>query len=211
MDRERRPETEFSQRLLTALTQVVVERGGPEPTGPPTPDTRAKILSRLRGARLGLSVSAVGTLTVVMILIVNAGGGGTSPAFAVEPNPEGMISVEIRSLDDAKGLEEALDAAGVPSAVNYLAAEMTCKEPRFRQVPWPGDARALTQAKAEPESPQLAVSGPLIFSINRDAVGPGQTLVITASAGPEGFFGHNEAEIAEGTVAPCEPVPVSSP
>ena len=221
MNRQRRPETDFSQRLRTELTQFVVERGRAESAVPPTPGTKARSFPRrLRGVRLGLSVSAIGGI-LVAILIFSAGGSHTSPAFAVEPKPEGIINVEIRSLDDAKGLEEALDAAGVPSSVNYLAAGMTCKEPRFRQVPTPGGVRALTQAKAEPESnpgkgpigaaPGLAVSGPLTYSISRDAVGPGQTLIITASAEPEGLFGNNAAEIAEGAVAPCEPVPVSTP
>jgi len=47
-------------------------------------------------------------------------------------------------------------------------------------------------------------------SISSDAVAPGQTLVITASASAEGLFGAGtDVEIAEGAVAPCEPVQAS--
>jgi hypothetical protein len=137
------------------------------------------------------------------VLALSAGGGAAA-AFAVEPQPEGLVSVEIRSLEDAKGLEEALDEAGIPASVNYLATGLACKEPRFRSVPWPGGDRALVSGPGSGE-------GPFVFSISPDAVGPGQTLVITASPSPEVLLGVSQVEIAEGAVAPCEPVPAPHP
>jgi hypothetical protein len=139
--------------------------------------------------------------------------------------PEGAISVEIRSLEDAKGLEATLAEAGIPASVDYMAAGTACKEPRFKSVPWPEGTRVIVGAKVTgtgPEGgPPFVVSAPLRFSVSRGAVGPDQTLVITASAGAqvpegfapeaEGFFGPgSQVKLAEGSVAPCEPIPAAT-
>ena len=63
-----------------------------------------------------------GRQVAVAALMVNAGGGDTPAAFAVEAQPEGMVSFEIRSLEDPKGLEKALASVGIPASVTYLAA-----------------------------------------------------------------------------------------
>lgn len=140
-------------------------------------------------------------ITVAAVaLIVSAGGGNTPTAFAVESQPEGEVTVEIRSLEDATGLEDALDEAGIRASVSYLAAGMACKEPRFRPVSGAENDHALISAP-------MNGNGPLAFSINRDAVGPGQTLVITAWPRPGVLLGGAQMKVAEGTVAPCEPVP----
>jgi hypothetical protein len=217
MNQQQGPETEFERRLGAELTAIVAGRGAEQAEARAT---TPRPLWRRTGPRIGLAGAAVAGVAVVA-LIVSAGGGDTPAAYAVEAQPEGMVSVEIRNLEDAKGLEQALEEVGIPASVNYLAAGMTCKEPRFRSVPWPERARAMTQAKINPGSehvevpngggPPFAVSGPLIYSISRDAVGPNQTLVFTASASASGLFEHNRVEIAEGTVAPCEPVPAPAP
>jgi hypothetical protein len=123
------PTTRFEDRLLGELRAVVAERGAAASaeaeasTG--TPAWRS-------GRRLAIAGAAV-TAAAAVGLIVSAGGGDTSAAYAVEPRPDGMVSVEIRGLEDAKGLEEALGEVGIPASVTYLAAGMECKEPRFRR------------------------------------------------------------------------------
>lgn len=76
---------------------------------------------------------------------------------------------------------------------------MACKEPRFQAVPWPSGDNAFVTGRGDGK-------GPLAFLISRGTVGPGQTLVITASPGPEVLLGATQVEIAEGAVEPCEPV-----
>ena len=128
------PTAGFEDRLLGELRALVAERGVAEAeasTG--TPAWR-------RAPRLALAGAAV-TATVAAALIVSAGGGDTSAAYAVEPQPEGMVSVEIRSLEDEKGLEEALGEVGIPASVTYLAAGTACKEPRFRPARTGGPRR----------------------------------------------------------------------
>lgn len=206
MNQQQRPETEFARRLRAELTTIVAERAAQ--AAQTTTNAATRSAWRRRDPRLALAGAAV-TALVVVALIVSASGSDTSAAFAVEAQPEGQVSVEIRSLEDAKGLEEALDEAGVPASVNYLATGMACKQPRFRPAPWPDGARAITMARVTGDGP-FAFSGPLHFSISDDAVEPGQTLVITASASADGLFSvGTKVEIAEGAVAPCEPVPVA--
>lgn len=190
------PGSDFEERLLAHLRAEVAERaasqraavGGYTVTSP----------WRRRTPRLALA-AATASAAAAAVLALSAGGDAAA-AFAVEAQPEGMVSVEIRSLEDAKGLEEALDEAGIHASVNYLATGMACKEPRFQSVPWPNGDRALLSGPGNGE-------GPFTFWINREAVGPGQTLVITASPSREVLLGVRQVEIAEGTVAPCEPVP----
>jgi hypothetical protein len=204
MNQGRSPETEFARRLRAELTTIVADRAAAQTTTSAT--TRS--VWRRRDPRLAFAGAAV-TVLAAVALIVSASGNDTPAAFAVEAQPEGEVSVEIRSLEDAKGLEEALDEAGVPASVNYLVTGMTCKQPRFQPAPWPDGARAISMARVTGDGP-FAFSGPLHFSISDDAVESGQTLVITASASPDGLFSvGTKVEIAEGDVAPCEPVPAA--
>jgi hypothetical protein len=212
MNQQQSPETEFARRLRAALTAIVAERGAAQVAQVATSATAARPAWRRRGPRLGLAVTAVAAIAAAM-LIVNAGDGNTPAAFAVDAQPEGMVNVEIRSLEDAEGLEQALDEDGVPASVNYLPAGKACREPRFRTVLSPERARTIIQGKKNGDGPNggapYGPSGPLTFSISRDGVGPNQTLVITASASAEGqgFDSGTQVKVAEGTVVPCEPVP----
>jgi hypothetical protein len=192
------PTTSFEDRLLGELRAVVAERGvaaaaeAEASTG--TPAWR-------RGPRLAIAGAAV-TAAAGVALLVSAGGGDTPTAYAVEPRPEGMVSVEIRGLEDAKGLEEALGNVGIPASVAYLASGMTCREPRFRRPAAPHGAGGKVTSGIGRDA-----DGATDFSISRDVVGPGQTLVITASPGPGGSGSAVQMGVAEGKVAPCEPVP----
>lgn len=201
-------ETEYARRLRAELRAIVTERGAVTAAQAPTSGATTRPAWRHRGPRLAFAGAAV-TAVVAVALIVSAGSGDTPAAFAVETQPDGEVSVEIHSLEDAKGLEEALYEAGVPASVNYLTTGMACKEPRFQPAPWPDGARAISIARVTGDGP-YTFSGPLRFSITRDAVLSEQTLVITASESDQGFFSADtQVEVAEGTVAPCEPIPAS--
>ncbi len=197
MTQQRIPGDSFEDRLLTLLKAEVTERGATEEATAGGADVR-RARSR-RAPRLAFgAVAAVASLTAALAL--SAGGNNTPAAFAIEAQPEGEIRVEIRSLEDAKGLEEALYDAGISASVNYLAAGTTCKEPRFQSAPWPDGDRAIVTGPG-------SGAGPFVFSVSSGTVGPGQTLVVTASGS---LVVGARVELAEGTVAPCEPVPVPS-
>ena len=99
--------TTFEDRLLTELRAVVAAR--PEPAAAPP-----------RRARNRLAVSAAAAAAAAAA-IVAATTGGTPSAYAVEQTPTGAVTVHIRSLSDAAGLQRALRAKGVPAVVSYAA------------------------------------------------------------------------------------------
>jgi hypothetical protein len=89
------------------------------------------------GRRRRRRVALVGAVTVavaIVALVLSAGDGGTgSTVFAVEPVAGGGETIKIYSPEDAKGLEEALAEAGIPSQVDWLPAGMGCREPYFEK------------------------------------------------------------------------------
>jgi len=198
MSEQRSAETEYARRLRAELTTIVAERGAERATHTPRNAPTAKSAWHRRGTRFALAGAAVAAIAVVA-LIVGASGGDTPTAFAVEAQPDGYVSVEIRSLEDANGLEEALSEAGVPASVTYLQSGMVCKEPRFQPASPPKAARVMVTGSGN--------SGPIMFRVGREAVGSGLTLVITASPRTYATFDTFQAEFAEGTVAPCDPAP----
>lgn len=126
MSRQQPPGKDFEERLLDRLKAVVAERGAAEAAsgaaGPASPGPRRR--RPLRFALAGAAALAV----AAAILVVNSGGDNTSEAFAVEPQEGGGVTIKIYSLEDAAGLERALERAGIPAQVNWLAAGMTCRE-----------------------------------------------------------------------------------
>jgi hypothetical protein len=192
----------FEERLLAQLRVVVRERGEMPAFQAPAEATGTGPRSWGLGPRLALGGGGVAVVAAA-VLVIASGTGDTSAAFAVEPQGEGNVKVEISSLSEAKGLETALDAAGINADVEYLEAGKACREPRFtRATPTPG--KGIDVQIGIKQGP-----GGTTFTVNRNAVGPGQTLVVTASPGEEGGLGPVAVQVAEGTVGAC--VPVAAP
>lgn len=205
MNGEEISETEFARRLRAELRSVVAGRGAEQAARPGVSEPPARPLWRRRGSRLGLVAAGV-VAVAALALVIGASGEDTPAAFAVEPRPQGKVSVEVRSLEDPAGLETALAEAGISASVSYLASGMTCREPRFKAAS-AEDARALVAGPGSLISPSMGGGGPLTFTIDRDEVESGQTLVVTAWPRPGALLGGAEITIAEGAVAPCEPAP----
>jgi hypothetical protein len=98
--------------------------------GPGGQDPQPAAAWRRRGPRLALG-SAMALAAIAVALIVSAGGDNSSKAFAVEPQEGGGVTIKIYSLEDASGLEQALEGAGIRSQVTWLPAEMICREPHY--------------------------------------------------------------------------------
>ena len=101
----------FEDRLLHELREVVAAR--------PAPGVAAR--RRPRRTRLALAGAGVAAATAV-VAIVATGSDVTPTAYAVDSRPDGSVTVEIRSLHDAAGLQRSLRAAGVPAVVDYAPA-----------------------------------------------------------------------------------------
>jgi hypothetical protein len=130
MNRRQDPKDDFEGRLLAELKARVAERGDAAARSETAAATPMPAWRR-RVPRLAL-VGALALAGVVVALIVSAGGGDGSTAFAVEPQPGGGVTIKIFSLEDASGLEAALEEAGIRSQINWLPAGMVCREPHYR-------------------------------------------------------------------------------
>jgi hypothetical protein len=181
----------FEDRLLVELRAVVHERPAPDVTRGGSPARR-----RLPRARTVLATAAAAAAVAGTIVLI--GGGGATPAYAVVRNADGSVTVHVRSLSDAAGLQQKLRAAGIPAVVEYTPTGKTCREPRGRRP-----------ATRQPLSMSVRVGDDTTFTIPRNAVGPGQTLALTTSVG--GQLSSIGAEIVEGPVRPCQLVDAPVP
>jgi hypothetical protein len=222
----------FEERLLSRLKAVVAERGaaeaGSEPAAPSPGGPR-----RRRPLRLALAGAAV-LAAAAVVLIVNSGGDNTSKAFAVEPQAGGGVTIKIYSLEDAAGLERALESAGIPTQVNWLPAGTTCQERRLTPAPAKtsmggtiggfevtGPAPAMTIGVMSPQQYRhlsrahkhgdLSSDSLPSVSLDPGSFHPDQTVVISGS--PDPFDGDREGgyraqfRVVQGPVEPCKQVP----
>jgi hypothetical protein len=128
---KQKPQGDFEQRLLARLKTVVAERGAAASAAAEAAEAQAATPSwRRRAPRLAVG-AGIALVAVAIALIVSAGGDNTSKAFAVEPQDGGGVTIKIYSLEDASGLEQALEDAGVQAQVTWLPTGMTCREPHY--------------------------------------------------------------------------------
>lgn len=120
---------DFEERLLIRLKAVVAERGAAEAGSEAAAPVAARQRWR-RPARLVLGGAAALAVAAV-VLVFSSGGDNASKAFAVEPQEGGGVTIKVYSLEDASGLEKALEDAGIKAQVTWLPAGETCREPHF--------------------------------------------------------------------------------
>jgi hypothetical protein len=181
--------TTFEDRLLAELRQVVADRPEPAAVQPP--------LRRAPRARIALGGFATAAAAAAAVVIAS-GGDPAEPAYAVDRQSDGSVTVQISSLRDADGLERKLRAAGIPAVVDYTPAGKMCRMPRGK----PAQIDKLTMSGTARDS------GPATFTFERGQIKPGQTVVIQSSLG-EGASSIG-TEIVEGPVAACELVDAPS-
>jgi hypothetical protein len=222
---------DFEGRLLTRLKAIVAERGAAAARD----EAAASVTStwRRRGPRLALG-AGIALAAVATALVVSAGSGRDSTAFAVKPRPGGGVTIKIYSLEDASGLERALAEAGIRSQVTWLPAGKVCREPHYKPsiVHLPGGGTIGGMTMGGPGGPMTIAVGSTkqwresfgrhrrgeisddeLANTNLDptAFRPDQSVVIFGTTTP--YDGDPEGGsiasmgVAEGPVEPCEPVP----
>jgi hypothetical protein len=131
MTKRQDPRNDFEERLLARLKAVVAERGAAH-AGAEAPSAASRGPWRRRSLRLGLAAVAA-VVIAIAVVVVSSGGGSTSRAYAVEPLDGGGVAIKIYSLaEDPEGLEEALEEAGIPAHIEWLAAQTTCRERKLK-------------------------------------------------------------------------------
>ncbi|HEV7483319.1 MAG TPA: hypothetical protein VGO13_09495 [Solirubrobacterales bacterium] len=187
---------------------------------------------RRRGPRLALG-TATALAAIAVALIVSAGGDNTPAAFAVEPREGGGVTIQVYSLEDASGLEQALEDAGIQSQVTWLPAGKVCREPHYvpSQVHLPGGGSfggtstggpggitiGIGSTKAWRESFGKRTHGEIsddeLANVNLDPKAFHRDQSVVLSGTPVPYDGDPEGGsitkmgVAEGPVEPCEPVP----
>lgn len=219
MNEKRTHGDHFEQRLLGELQTLVAERGAEEAAeqngrgGP----------GRRRGPRLALAAAAA-LAAAVAILVVSPGGDSPSKAFAVESQQGGGVTIKVYSLEDAAGLEQALEDAGIRAQVTWLPAGTFCREPHFTPsiVKLPGGGSLGGFIGGGPGALTISVGSTQrsressIANVNLDpaAFRPDQSVVLSGSpkpfgGDPEGGY-EGQFAVAEGPVEPCEPQPAAA-
>jgi hypothetical protein len=172
-----------------------------------------------RAARLAAG-AAMAVAVIAAVLVFGAGGDPTPAAFAVESQEGGGVTIKVYNLENASGLEEALEDAGIRAQVTWLPPGTSCREPRFTpsiaKLPGGGSLGGVTiggpgTLTISVAGTQRARSGP-VANINLDpaAFRPDQSVVLYGSprpfdGDPEGGF-EAHFDVAEGPVEPCKPV-----
>jgi hypothetical protein len=199
----------FEDRLLHELRSVVVanqtsgERGRRSWTASRSP------------RRLVLAGAAAVFVAIAAVAVVQLVGGGAAPAYAVNKNDDGTVTVEISSLSDAAGLEQKLREAGIPAVVQYLPPGKACKQP------WPTAAPG-TPSSAGDHSAGTALKGGVEhtpdhtrFTISKTLPADTTVVIMTQVNGPSQAAGPSSIGItlAHGEVQPCQIVdaPAGSP
>lgn len=182
----------FEERLLRELKQLVERESVPATRPEFEPTAKA-------GKRFPVYAAAVAAAIVAFGLIVGP-FGPTQRAYAVTPQGEGQVRVEIQHLSDADGLEQKLEEAGFPAEVDYLPTGSYCKEPRFTAVS--EDSREMVGFEGGDD-------GSLAFTLDQADFEGDKTLVIVTSGPPNGPPTDGSEVmvlIATGVVTPCEPI-----
>jgi hypothetical protein len=173
----------FEERLLTQLKEEITE------VAAPALPARRRLVPVLAAAA-GLVAVAVGAAAAIGVF--------SSPAYAVDREPDGSIRISIREYTDPKGLERKLNGFGVSAVIDYVPSGMRCKEPRARYAP---DEPDLLSADDTTRSDEQAA-----WLLHPEKIGPGQTLVYTVWLYDDGTNSSTVGRwrLAIGAVAPCE-------
>lgn len=190
------PLDSFETALLTRLREHV--------------DQQPAVRPRLSRPRLLLGAAATVAAAVAMVVVVP--GLGTTTAYSVQEGNSGTITVEVRRLEDAKGLEAELAKYGVTADVTYVPDhQMWCAPGRYTPVD-----RKLSGMQVEMGAQLLKVTLP------PGTVRDGEIFVmavfgevIPTSTEPSqdgvrddgGFSGLTEFDVTAGPVQPCKVVP----
>jgi hypothetical protein len=208
----------FEDRLLDQLRVVVAANPAPEATRHRPP----------RGKRLALAGAGVAAASAAAAVVALT-GSATPNAWALESQPDGTVTVHIRSLRDAAGLQSGLRAAGIPAVVDYKAAtvHIGCRAGAPAAAVTHGDIGTTESGQKAEGGPVLTTKGapsaqdgtgaprPKVtssvqidrdgttFSIDPGDVKPGQRVFITTSTRGPDAVGISVSATAPDTVPAC--------
>lgn len=200
-------EDQFETRLLAALREHVADRTPMDPEIETSDETSAR--RGRRTTRLVLGGIAASVVAAVGLVVVP--GLGVTPAYSVQEGNAGTIEVKVNRLEDAEGLEKELAEYGVNADITYVADGGECAPDRYVSV------QRRLGIRLEIGQERFKVT------LDPGTVRDGETLVIDVSGVPvpdsvdpetgnqltDGFRSWVSAEVANGPVPACTPIPPS--
>ncbi|HSV66442.1 MAG TPA: hypothetical protein VLJ59_11125 [Mycobacteriales bacterium] len=162
----------FEERLLAELRPLV---GTLRPEGTDVARSRARPEPQPVGRRIRALLASRPRVAALALATVLVGGGmavGTvawpqrlaTPAYAVDERPDGSIVVTLNSLSGSLGLQQTLQAAGLPVTVLAVSAAESCP--------------AVLDTIAAPGALVSRPGRPNMLTIRRDRVPAGSTVVL---------------------------------
>ena len=185
---DERPLDTFESALLGQLTAVVDERATQAATSP-----SRRLTSR--PARWSAAVAAAAAGTAALLVLP----GGATPAYAVESDSSGSVTITINQLADANALKDALAAKGIIADVTYPGVGKQCAAGRFTEA----NSGGLPQVSGSSSIQASAGTAGFTMTVSKDMIQPGQTLVLE-SIWPDNQTWMVKAAIASGPVGACQ-------
>lgn len=185
----------FEADTLDAFKRYITETA----PAPSRPAARRKVGWKIRAA-VGAAVAAA-TVTGIAL----ATQTGPAAAYSVTSRSDGVVVLKIYEYRDAAALERRLSELGVRAHVTYLPEGMGCQPGRYHRV---DNVDSLLQLgfAASTDEPRLRFG----VTIDKKALQSNQSVVIEVSGGAEGHQRVNNADVADGPVAACDPGPLTT-
>ncbi|MFJ2233593.1 hypothetical protein [Streptomyces sp. NPDC087859] len=141
--------TTFEDRLLAELQGEIERREADFPV----PAARPRVFT---GRRLALAAAACAVAALAVVLV--PGSPADSPAYAVEHNGDGSVTLTLKDLEPTvesqRELAERLRPSGIHVDIQNLDAHHVCGRPRGEQLPegkpvHPGEAWRITLRRGD--------------------------------------------------------------
>ncbi|QWF23030.1 hypothetical protein KM427_04670 [Nocardioides sp. LMS-CY] len=175
--------------------------------GPTVADRRAVPPRRSR-ARLILVAAA--TVAVAGLVVVVVPGLGTTAAYSVQEGNSGTITVEVRRLEDAEGLEAELAEHGVTADITYLPDRQTCAPGRYvpvaRRLPGLGVTMGSDLLRVTLPPGSVRAGETFVMAVSGEAIPPQSEPDDDGITTRGGFAGWTDFNVTAGPVRSCEPV-----
>jgi hypothetical protein len=156
----------FEQSLLAELRQHVAVQAM---------DRSAATTIPRRRWTVGLTAGGLLTAAAAVAISVGMGAAGNTAAYAVEPQPDGDVTVTVYDLSDAGGLVQALASKGVEADVTHVRG-FSQSDGQAPSTSGDGDGCAIAVTK---------INGGLRFTLGaRQVAGSARLDIVTSGSSP---------------------------
>lgn len=170
---------------------------------------------RPRRSRARLVLVAAATLAVAGLVVVVVPGLGTTAAYSVQEGNAGTITVEVRRLEDAEGLEAELAKHGVTADITYVPDRQECAPGRYvpvvRRLPGLGLTMGSDLLRVTLPPGSIRAGETFVLAVSGEAIPPQSEPDDDGVIDGGGFAGWTDFNVTAGPVRPCEPTSGGSP